>query len=116
MKTSAASRRIQSASSCSSSRWRSSVPFISREPVQPVPYSVDGPLRGLGDPRVVGETEVVVRAEHELRLAVDDDLASERRADGHEVREDVGAGRELDVGPARVGADLPEEIAAGAGQ
>ncbi len=56
------------------------------------PVPVDRAPGGFGDPRVVGQTEVVVRAEHELRLAVDHDLAPERRPDRHEVRERVRTG------------------------
>ena len=86
---------------------------MSRDPVQPVPYRVDRGLGGLDHAGVVGEPEVVVRAEHEPRRAVDDDLATERRADRHEVREHPGAGPELEVGAARIGAHLPEQVAPG---
>ena len=63
---------------------RSSVPFRKRLPAQPVPYRrmrLDG---GLLDPRIVGEAEVVVRAEHDHAAAADGDLGILRGLDDPE--------------------------------
>ena len=70
VKTSAASVPIHSASSCSSSRCRSIVPFRKRDPVSPVPYLLtasSAPWRTRSSPV---RPEVVVGAEHDPSLAL----------------------------------------------
>ena len=81
-KRSAASVPLNSASSCSSSRWRSVSPASERAARLPAPYCVERLVRRLDDARVGGEAEIVVRAEEQPLAA----RRSPRGRDGPKTR------------------------------